>query len=144
MFRIVLAVIGILGVAGVAILYYANAVANPRVMREIRDNPGGESAGKVMGLTLPDGRTIPVNYLEEGGMVFAGADGRWWRDLRGEAKTVTVLIRGEQRAGMARAVTDDPEYRKDVFSRLRPTALPGFGTLVEIRFEDAPRQPQSP
>jgi len=141
--RSILIAVGALGVVGLAFVYfYTHSIANPRVMREIRDEPDGERARRVMGLTLPDGRTIPVNYLEENGMVFAGADGRWWRPLQGDAKPVTVLVLGEERAGMARAITDDPEYTKDIFSRLRPTALPGFGTLVEIRFDTEARPPR--
>jgi hypothetical protein len=31
-----------------------------------------------------------------------------------------------------------PAYAKDVFSRLRPNAVPGFGTLIEIRLDTAP------
>ncbi len=139
MIRIILLVLGALGLAGVAFAFYTNSISNPRVLREIRNNPDGERAQKVMGISLPDGRTLPVNYLEENGMVFAGADGPWWRPLQGKGHAVTVLIRGEERHGMARAITDDPEYTKDIFSRLRPTAVPGFGTLVEIRFDDTPR-----
>ncbi len=33
----------------------------------------------------------------------------------------------------SRAVLDDPDYRARVFAKLRPTALPGFGTVVECR-----------
>ena len=40
-------------------------------------------ARKVMLITLPSGRTLPVNYLRDGDTVYAGADGRWWRDVFG-------------------------------------------------------------
>ena len=113
-------------------LYFAH-VANPRVERELIADPHGERAGKVMLLTLPSGRRIPVNYLREDDRVYVGADGRWWRELVGEEKPVTLLVRGETLAGRARAVRDDPAHTRDVFARLRPNALPGFGTLVEIR-----------
>lgn len=114
---------------------YAEHVANPRIARELLDEPDGERAQKVMLLTLPSGRRIPVNYLREGDLVFAGADGRWWKELVGDGVPVSVVVRGEELTGSARAVRDDPAYTKDVFSRLRPNALPGFGTLVEVRLD---------
>ncbi len=125
---------GLALVALLALGYWAYTVwiQNPRVIRELVENPQGERAGRVMLLTLPGGRGIPVNYLREGDKVFAAADGTWWKDLVGEGTLVTVLIRGETLAGEARVVLDDPVYTKDVFERLRPNALEGFGTLVEI------------
>ena len=59
-------------------------LANRSVTRALRALPQGERAKKVMLLTLPSGRTIPVNYLREADIVYAGSDGRWWRELRGE------------------------------------------------------------
>jgi hypothetical protein len=129
---VVAAGLGLL-VAG-AILYY-DWIANPRVERELVDDPDGERAKKVMLVTLPSGRRIPVNYLREGDRVYAGADGQWWKELVGEGTPVEVLVRGETLSGSARAVLDNPEYTKAVFARLRPNALPGFGTLVEVRLD---------
>jgi hypothetical protein len=111
---------------------YAARIANPRVERELRDDPAGERARKVMLITLPSGRTLPVNYLREGDTVYAGADGRWWRELRGAGARVQLLIRGETLVGHARAIEDDPAHRSQVFDRLRPTAPKVFGTLVQI------------
>jgi hypothetical protein len=111
---------------------FAAFVANPRVERELREHPDGERARKVMLITLPSGRTIPVNYLREGDTVYAGADGRWWRELRGAGARVQILIRGETRVGHARAIEDDPAHRSEVFDRLRPSAPKIFGTLVQI------------
>ena len=113
-------------------LAYAAFITNPRVERELRESPNGERARKVMLLTLPSGRTIPVNYLRDGEVVYAGADGRWWRELRGEGAPVQLLLRGETRAGRGRAIEDDPDHRADVFGRLRPTAPKFTGTLVQI------------
>ncbi len=133
--RILLFVLlGLMGLAG-AMPFYFELIANPRVERELIDEPAGERARKVMLLTLPSGRRLPVNYLREGGMVYAGADGRWWHELRGDGVAVTLLVRGETLAGTARAVEDDPDYTQRVFAKLRPNALPGFGTLVEIRLD---------
>lgn len=95
-------------------------VTNPRVIEELQENPESDRAGIVMLLTFPDGRTLPVNYLREGNLVFAGADGRWWRALRAGNVPVILLIRGETLTGRARVVLDDPDYKRDVFLRLRP------------------------
>ena len=111
---------------------YTATIANPRVLAELRDSPTGERAKKVMLLSLPSGRTLPVNYLREDGRVYAGADGRWWKELDGERVAVTLLVQGEKLHGRALAIRDAPAYTRDVFSRLRPTAIPGFGTLIEI------------
>ena len=109
----------VLGLLALRLLY--GLIANPRVIEEITANPNGERAGIVMALTLPDGRTLPVNYRREDNHVYAGADGRWWRTLRDGNASVTVLIRGETLTGQARVVFDDPEFKAEVFSRLRPT-----------------------
>jgi hypothetical protein len=123
-------VVLILLVAGY--LAYAALIVNPRVERELREEPDGERARKVMLIKLPSGRTIPVNYLREGGVVYAGADGRWWRELRGDGATVELLVRGQTLTGRARAIEDDPDHRAAVFSRLRPTAPRFTGTLVQV------------
>ena len=123
----------VLGLAGT--LLYFQLVSNPRVARELRERPDGETARKVMLLTLPSGREIPCNYWREGDRVFAGADGPWWRELADGPRPVTVFVQGESLAGQGRAVRDDPEYRARVFAKLRPNAIPFFGTLVEIVLE---------
>ena len=53
----------------------------------------------------------------------------------GEGVPVTVLVRGETLRGRARAVLDDPAYTEQIFAKLRPDAIEGFGTLVEIRLD---------
>ena len=117
---------------------YVERIGNPRVARELIDHPDGERAGKVMLITLPSGRRLPVNYLRQGDRVYAGADGTWWKELVGSGVPVTILVRGESLRGRARAVTDDPAYTERIFATLRPKAIKGFGTLVEIRLDDAP------
>ena len=114
-------VVAVFIVALLALRVLYGLVANPRVVKEITDNPQGERAGIVMLLTLPDGRALPVNYLLEGDRVYAGADGRWWRSLRDGDAPVTVLIRDRTFQGRAHVVFDDAEFKADVFSRLRPT-----------------------
>ena len=106
--------------------------ANARVMRELRDDPQGERAAKVMLLTLPSGKVLPVNHLRDGDTVYAAADFPWWRELRGGGGRGSVWIRGETLAGQVRAVEDDPTLRAEVFARLRPTAPSWTGTLVVV------------
>ncbi len=122
---------------------YSTMVTNPGVIDELRDNPQGEVAFRVMLLTFADGRTIPVNYLQEGGIVYAGADGPWWRRLKEDA-VVEVYIRGEALSGQATVVLDDQDFVDDVFSRLRPAApqwLPAWfnGKLIVIKLDTSPQ-----
>ena len=99
---------------------YTVQVVNPRVAAELVEAPDGPRAARVMLLTMPDERVIPVNYLREGPLVFAGADGPWWRDFLAGDVPVQLLIRGETLYGVANVVEDDPAYKADVFDRLRP------------------------
>ncbi len=140
--KIVLSVVIVVLVLAGSYLWYARSVVNPRVIEEIRSNPQGERAGIVTLLTFADGKVIPVNYLREGERVFLGADGRWWREFRGEGADVTLHIRGTTLEGHAVVVLDDPDYVKDVFTRLRPKVpkwLPDWlnGKLVVVTL-DAP------
>jgi hypothetical protein len=130
---LVVAVVVALGLVGAARVW--SAWTNARVVEELRGSPHGERARKVMLLTLPSGRTLPVNYLRDGDTVYAAADFPWWRELRGGGGRGSVWIRGEALAGHVRAVEDDADLRSSVFRRLRPTA-PGFlGTLVVVELD---------
>ncbi|MXY15833.1 MAG: hypothetical protein F4057_02065 [Acidobacteria bacterium] len=115
----------LVGLVFLGLLAYALLLGNPRVVREIQNDPQGQRAGIVMLLGLPNGRTLPVNYLREGDQVFVGADGPWWRAVRDGNAPVTVTIRGETLTGRARVVFDDPDYKRSVFERLRPD-VPGW------------------
>lgn len=101
---------------------YVSRVANPKVVEEVRSEPDGVRAERVMVLTMPDGRALPVNYLWEGNTVYAGSDGRWWRAFEGEGAPVTLLIKGQTMTGHARVELDDQAFIDDIFSRLRPAA----------------------
>lgn len=133
--RIVLILVACGAIAVVGYWQYSERIANPRVIRELIDNPDGDRAGRVMLLDLPSGRRIPVNYIREQEMAYVAADGGWWSEFAESDQQVTVLLRGETLTGLAHAVLDDPDRTKDVFTRLRPNALEGFGRLIEIRLE---------
>jgi hypothetical protein len=130
---ILLAVVVVLALVPLGGFLYYDLFANPRIERELMESPDGDRAQKVMLITLPSGRRLPVNYWRDGDRVYAGADGRWWKELVGEGRLVTILVRGETHEGVARAILDDPDYTKRVFASLRPNAVEGFGTLIEIR-----------
>ena len=115
----------LVGLVFLSLLAYALLLGNPRVVREIQNDPQGKRAGIVMLLALPNGRVLPVNYRREGSQVFVGADGPWWRAVRAGNAPVTVTIRGETLTGRARVVFDDPDYKRSVFERLRPD-VPGW------------------
>lgn len=115
-----LLIAALVGLVFLGLLAYALLLGNPRIAREIQNDPQGERAGIVMLLGLPNGRTLPVNYLREDDRVFVGADGPWWRAVRDGNAPVTVTIRGETLTGRARVVFDDPGYKRSVFERLRP------------------------
>jgi hypothetical protein len=129
--------VGVLVIIVGGIAAYTRLVSNPRIIETVVERPSSEVAERVMLLTFPSGRVIPVNYLREGVRVYVGADGPWWREFRGGNVPVRVLIRGESLPGLATAVLDDPEQTRDVFARLRPT-VPGWlpdwlnGVLVVI------------
>lgn len=131
---IAVAIVGAIVLAG-GYAFYMVQLANPRVVRELRDDPQGERAKKVMLLTLPSGKAVPVNYLREGDVVYAAADGPWWRELRDGGGPGSVLIQGETLKGHVRAVVDDPDLRDSVFQRLRPTAPRRLGTMVVVELE---------
>ncbi len=131
---IVIGVVCLVLIVGAVPVFYA-LMMNPRVERELREEPDGERAQKVMLITLPSGRTIPVNYLRDGDRVYAGADGSWWKELRGEGGRGSVFVRGETLEGHMRAVEDDAELRDRVFERLRPTAPRWAGTLVVVELD---------
>lgn len=109
-------------VVAIAYIGYARTLGNDRVADEIRTNPSGARAQRTLLLTFSDDRMVPVNYLREDGLIYLGVDGPWWRRFEGAGEVVQLEIQGEQLAGLAIVVLDDPERKADVFSRLRPTA----------------------
>lgn len=112
-----------LGLGGYA-AYFLHVV-NPRVVTTLKTEPNGELAQKTAVMTFSDGKTIPVNYLQENDRIFLGADAGWWRRFRAPGAEVTLLVRGESLRGHGLVVLDDPAYTKTVFARLRPD-VPGW------------------
>jgi len=133
--RVAAIAIGAIVALGVGYWVYTVQFANPRVVRELIEHPEGKRAQRVMLVTLPSGRRIPVNYFREDPFVYAAADGTWWKELVGTGFPVTLLVRGETLTGMARAILDNPAYTQRVFEKLRPDAIEGFGSLIEIRID---------
>ena len=65
-----------------------------RTIRDLERRPEGKRAKKVMLLTLPSGRTFPVNYLRDPGVVWAAAD-TTKRTPRTDARargSITILL----------------------------------------------------
>ena len=139
--KILIGLVVALALLFVGYYLYMTIIGNPRVVEELRANPDGLRAARVTLLTLPDGTSLPVNFLREDNMVYMGADGRWWRPFADGPRPVTLLIRGETLTGNAVAILDDPAHTADIFARLRPTAptwLPGRlgGVLVEVTLDN--------
>ena len=125
----------------VGLRYYAEQIANPKVINEIINNPNGKRAALVTLIELPSGRSVPVNYLQEDNLVFIGVDGRWWREFESTPTPVQLLIKGVTLNGTASVVLDDQNYTNEIFLKLRPTApkwLPDElnGKLVVITLAD--------
>lgn len=118
-------------------ILHTRLVQNPRVLALLEREPQGERAGRVLVLSLPSGKTIPVNYWidpaeHDREVAYVASDFFWWRELRGEGGPVGLVVRDRRRTGHARAIEDDPSRRDRIFENLRPTAPKGFGVLVEI------------
>ncbi|MDA0823241.1 MAG: hypothetical protein O3C28_12575 [Proteobacteria bacterium] len=123
-------------------VFYLRNVVNPRVIAELQTDPHGMRARKVMLLSFPDGKILPVNYLREDPHVYAGADFSWWKAFAGDGARVTLLVHGETLHGTARVVLDQPDFKETIFARLRPTVpkwLPDWlnGKLVIITLDSA-------
>ena len=141
MIRWIVVVLGLVLVISTGYVIYSRDGVDARVAEEIRTNPQGERAQRTMLVTLMNGRTLPVNYLREDGLIFMGIDGLWWREFVGAGQSVEMFIQGETIRGHGTVVLDKPEYTADIFSRLRPKApswLPVWlnGKLVVITVSD--------
>ena len=140
--RVSLIVLVILTLSILGHCVYVTQIGNPGVVADLKQNPMGKRAERTMLLMFSQGKTIPVNYLREGSLVYAGADGWWWREFEGEGAAVTLLVRGEELKGHATVFLEDQEFIDRVFSKLRPTVpvwLPDWanGKLVIIDLKQA-------
>ena len=129
-------------VGGAGYVIYLRNIVNPKVVTELQTDPSGERARKVMLLTFPDGKVLPINYLRENPYVYAGADFSWWKAFADDGAQVTVLIQGETLRGTARVVLNQPDFKATIFARLRPTVpkwLPDWlnGKLIIITIDAA-------
>jgi hypothetical protein len=140
--RVSLIVLATLTLSIVGYGVYVTQIGNPGVVADLRQNPMGKRAERTMLLMFSQGKTIPVNYLREGTLVYAGADGWWWRQFEGKGAAVTLLVRGETLKGHATVFLEDQEFIDEVFSKLRPTVpawLPDWanGKLVIVDLKHA-------
>ena len=140
--RVSLIVLVILTLSILGYCVYVTQIGNPGVVADLKQNPMGKRAERTMLLMFSQGKTIPVNYLREGSLVYAGADGWWWREFEGEGAAVNLLVRGEALKGRATVFLEDQEFIDRVFSKLRPTVpvwLPDWanGKLVIIDLKQA-------
>jgi hypothetical protein len=68
--------------------------------------------------------SIPVCYLRDGDVISCITKVGWWRNLRGGVP-VTVRVKGEDLAGIADTVVDDPEAIANAMDRLLQAAPVG-------------------
>lgn len=139
--RIALIVCIFLALAIGAYALYFTQVANPKVITELRAEPNGERAQRVLLLTFPSGKTLPLNYWHDGGMVYLGADFSWWKAFSDGDIPVRLFIRGREYNGRARVIRNDPAFKAKIFAVLRPTVpkwLPHWldAELVQIKLDD--------
>ena len=87
MIRWIVVVLGLVLVISTGYVIYSRDGVDARVAEEIRTNPQGERAQRTMLVTLMNGRTLPVNYLREDGLIFMGIDGLWWREFVGAGQS---------------------------------------------------------
>ena len=73
--RVSLIVLAILTLSILGYGVYVTQIGNPCVVADLKQNPMGKRAERTMLLMFSQGKTIPVNYLREGSLVYAGADG---------------------------------------------------------------------
>lgn len=147
--RSVVLVAAVIAALSILFILHTRIVQNPRVVAELEGEPQGERAQRVLLLSLPSGKTIPVNYWidpreGERSIVYIASDFFWWREVRGAGAPVEVVLQGRHRAGHARAIEDDPVRRERVYAGLRPTAPRWFGVLVEITLDPEPTSRPTP
>jgi len=127
-----LRLIAVILIVSIGLWTYVTWYMNRGVILELEQHPQGQRATETLLLTLPSGRRIPVNYLEDGSTVYVAADGPWWRQFR-ESAEIEVFIRGKLPTGTAQVVLDDPVRVAEVFARLRPDVPDWLPGLLDAR-----------
>lgn len=102
----------------------------------LRSPAHGLMSGSVMLVTVTGRKTgkaytTPVNYVEDGGDVWATSlrSRTWWRNLRPAAAPVALRLRGQERRAIGR-VLEEPAEVSSAFARmfeLRPGYAKRFG-----------------
>ncbi|MEM7077061.1 MAG: hypothetical protein AAF513_00405 [Pseudomonadota bacterium] len=127
-----------LACAGAIALLAGCASYNRGVIDELKSQPDGDRAARLLLLTLPDQREIPLRFVKvDPRLFYVGAGGRWWRQVC-DGVRLGVLIEGNPGVAAVRCV-DDARLKRRIFAQLRSPLvawLPrwaGGGVLVELR-----------
>lgn len=129
-FNIVSFLIATLIILALGYVFYQTYIINPGIIRELEDNPQGKTAARVMLVNLPSDKILPVNYLLKHEKYWAGADGRWWRELREPGVNLSIMVAGKTIVVHAIAIEDDQKLTDEIFTELRPTAPRWVGAIL--------------
>ena len=136
---IVSILIGTLVALALGYALYQTYITNPRVVRELLDNPQGKTAARVMLVNLPSGKMLPVNYLYKHEKYWVGADGGWWRELREPGVSLSIIVKGKTIIAQGIAIEDDQQLTDEIFTELRPSAPRWVGAIL-VKFTPVTRQ----
>lgn len=78
--------------------------------------------------------TIPLSYVQEGETILCiTGNTSWWRNLRGGVP-VKVMLKGQERGGMAQAIFDDPAVIMQGLQKLLQ-AIPSDAKYHEVKLD---------
>jgi F420H(2)-dependent quinone reductase len=78
--------------------------------------------------------TIPLSYVQEGETILCiTGNTSWWRNLRGSVP-VKVMLKGQERDGIAQAIFDDPAVIIQGLQKLL-LAIPGDAKYHEVKLD---------
>lgn len=124
-----------IAISGFAV--YQVYFVNPKIVRELIENPEGKTAARVMLIDFPSGKRLPVNYLEKDDAFWAGADGPWWREFREPGLNISIFVKGASVNTHGVAIENDEQLTKKIFAELRPTAPDWVGAVL-VKFSKLP------
>ncbi len=119
---------------------------NPIMMWLLRSPLHGMLSSSTMIITYTgrkSGKTFstPVNYVRDGEVLWAISFRRrtWWRNLRDTP--VTVRVRGKDLAGVAKAITDEPQVTDCLMAYLRqaPQIAKYIGVSLDANGQPKPQ-----